>query len=88
MNGYSGAYMEARIFADMAKCRITGEPFSFPETTGCKTPTIAGIYILPRTTEKTYLLTRLMEQYQTTGLIKNEWNKKYSRAAKGWQNGF
>ncbi len=86
--GYSGAYMEARIFADMAKCRITGEPFSFPETTGCKTPTIAGIYILPRTTEKTYLLTRLMEQYQTTGLIKNEWNKKYSRAAKGWQNGF
>lgn len=83
--GYSGAYMEARIFADMAKCRITAEPFSFPETTGCKAPTVAGIYVLPQTTQKTYLLTRLMDQYQTAGLIKNEWNKKYSRAAKGWQ---
>ncbi len=86
--GYSGAYMEARIFADMAKCRITGEPFSFPETTGCKTPTVAGIYVLPRTDKKSYLLTDLMQQYRTTGLIKNEWRKKYNRAAKGWQSGF
>ena len=86
--GYSGAYMEARIFADMARCRITGEPFSFPESTGCKTPTVAGIYVLPQNTDKAYLLTRLMDQYQTTDLIKNDWNKKYSRAAKGWQNSF
>lgn len=84
--GYSGTYMEARIFADMAKCRITGEPFSFPETTGCKTPTTAGIYVLPQAGGETCLLTRLMEKYQTAGLIKNEWRKKYGRAAKGWQS--
>lgn len=27
--GYSGQYMEARIFADMAYCRIVGKPFTF-----------------------------------------------------------
>ena len=86
--GYSGAYMEARIFADMARCRITGEPFSFPQTTGCKTPTVAGIYVLPQSTGKSYLLSRLLDQYHTTDLIKNDWNKKYNRAAKGWQSRF
>lgn len=45
--GYNGKYMEARIFADMAKCLLTGEPFSFPETTGCKTPTVGGILVRP-----------------------------------------
>ena len=45
--GYSGKYMEARIFADMAKCLITQEPFSYPETTGCHTPTIGGILVHP-----------------------------------------
>ena len=82
--GYSGEYMEARIFADMAYCRIIGEPFSFPETTGCRAPTVAGIYVLPHT-EKKYLITDLFDRYQTAGLIDNDWNKKYSRAAKGWQ---
>ena len=82
--GYSGEYMEARIFADMAYCRITGEPFSFPETTGCRTPTVAGIYVLPETGKK-YLLEDLFDRYQTAGLIFNEWHKRYSRAAKGWR---
>jgi len=82
--GYSGEYMEARIFADMAYCRIIGEPFSFPETTGCKSPTVAGIYTLPQTGKK-YLLTSLLERYQTKNLINNDWHKKYNRAAKGWQ---
>lgn len=45
--GYSGQYMEARIFADMAKCRLTNEAFSYPQTTGCKIPTIGGIIALP-----------------------------------------
>lgn len=45
--GYNGKFMEARIFADMAKCYLTGEPFSFPETTGCKTPTVGGIRTTP-----------------------------------------
>lgn len=45
--GYNGQYMEARIFADMAKCRLTNEPFSFPETTGCTKPTVGGIIVKP-----------------------------------------
>ena len=45
--GYNGQYMEARIFADMAKCCLTREPFSFPSTTGCQTPTIGGIIARP-----------------------------------------
>ena len=45
--GYNGQYMEARIFADMAKCLLCNEPFSYPETTGCKTPTIGGIIAQP-----------------------------------------
>lgn len=45
--GYNGKYMEARIFADMAKCRLNNEPFSTPYTTGCKTPTIGGIIAVP-----------------------------------------
>ena len=83
--GYSGEYMEARIFADMAYCRIIGEPFSYPETTGCKKPTVAGIYVLPQT-GKSYLLNDLFNHYKTTDLIDNDWHKKYNRAAKGWQN--
>ena len=45
--GYNGKYMEARIFADMAKCLLTQEPFSYPETTGCKSPTVGGILVYP-----------------------------------------
>lgn len=45
--GYNGKYMEARIFADMAKCFLTKEPFSYPETTGCIRPTVGGIMALP-----------------------------------------
>ena len=45
--GYNGKYMEARIFADMAKCKLTNEPFSFPSTSGCKNPTIGGIVVYP-----------------------------------------
>lgn len=45
--GYNGKFMEARIFADMAKCLLTKEPFSYPETTGCKKPTIGGLLVHP-----------------------------------------
>lgn len=45
--GYNGQYMEARIFADMAKCCLTKEPFSYPSTTGCKKPTVGGIIARP-----------------------------------------
>lgn len=45
--GYNGQYMEARIFADMAKCCLTQEPFSYPSTTGCQKPTVGGIIAKP-----------------------------------------
>lgn len=45
--GYNGQYMEARIFADLARCKLTNEPFTFPETTGCTNATIAGIIVTP-----------------------------------------
>lgn len=46
--GISGKYMEARIFADMAKCFLKQEAFTFPATTGCKSPTICGTIAQPR----------------------------------------
>ena len=46
--GFSGQYMEARLFADAAVKRIMGEPFSRPETTGCRTPTVLGIIRFPK----------------------------------------
>ncbi len=45
--GISGKYMEARIFADMAKCFLASEPFTIPSTTGCKSPTICGVLAHP-----------------------------------------
>ena len=59
--GYSGKYMEARIFADLAYCKIIGEPFTYPETTGCLTPTIAGIWRYPGETTKSSLWNRAVK---------------------------
>ena len=83
--GYSGQYMEARIFADMAYCRIVGKPFTFPETTGCRHPVVGGIYVLPSSGES-FLLTRLLDDCGTTGLNMNIPSPKFwNRAVKGWQ---
>ncbi|MBP5399564.1 MAG: anhydro-N-acetylmuramic acid kinase [Alphaproteobacteria bacterium] len=45
--GFSAQYMEARVFADMARCKLNNLPYSTPQTTGCKTPTICGIIAYP-----------------------------------------
>lgn len=63
--GYSGQYMEARIFADMAYCKIINEPFSHPETTGCKSPTLAGVYCYPNSGEKPKLWNRAAKGWQS-----------------------
>lgn len=81
--GFSGEYMEARIFADMAYCKIVGQPFSLPSTTNCKKPTVGGVYVLPAA-PKNDLLMRLLRQYGNPALPESNvqlWN----RAAKGWQ---
>ncbi len=46
--GYDSKYMEARIFADMAKCFVSNEPFTTPDITGCKSPTVCGIMVCPK----------------------------------------
>lgn len=84
--GFSGEYMEARIFADMACCKILNRPFSLPETTGCRTPTVGGIYVLPDGGGD-YLLTELLQRCGNPA--RPEKNPLlWSRAAKGWQKSF
>ena len=50
--GYNSKYMEARIFADMAKCFVLKQPFSIPSVTGCKKPTKCGIMVKPNGNNK------------------------------------
>ena len=84
--GFSGEYMEARIFADLACCKILNRPFSLPETTGCRTPTVGGIYVLPDGGGD-YLLTELLQRCGNPA--RPEKNPLlWSRAAKGWQKSF
>ena len=55
----NGTYTEARIFADAAYRFILNEPFTFPETTGVRKPTVCGVYCLPQV-QKDYALIREM----------------------------
>lgn len=41
--GWDGDSMEAEGFAYMAVRSLLGEPYSFPTTTGCPTPTVGGV---------------------------------------------
>lgn len=85
--GYDGTYMEARIFADMAYCRIRGEPFSFPEGTGCASPTVAGVCAFPENGGG--LLKSLLKEYGTERIkgqkLAEDSSRLYNRAVKGWQ---
>ena len=77
--------MEARIFADMAYCRIVGKPFTFPESTGCRQPVVGGIYVLP-SGDGNFLLTALLKTYGTADLNMTDKAPKYwNRAVKGWR---
>lgn len=50
--GYSAQYMEARIFADLAYCKMNNIPFTTPEITGCKVPTVCGIWCHPHSPQQ------------------------------------
>ncbi len=87
--GFSGQYMEARLFADAAVCRIMGEPFSRPETSGCKSPTVLGILRFPE--DKPELASEALKQwlskYQSANLTLDKprvFDGRWSRAARGW----
>lgn len=45
--GFDGTMMEARIFADLARCRIIGRPFTTAQTTGVKQPVVCGVMAYP-----------------------------------------
>ena len=50
--GISGQYMEARIFADLARCYFEKIPFCYPKITGCRQPTVCGICCRPGDNDK------------------------------------
>ncbi len=86
--GFSGQYMEARLFADAAVCRIMGEPFSLPETTGCKSPTVLGILRYPdnKHEQASQNLKQWLSKYNSANLTidKPVFDGRWSRAAHGW----
>lgn len=87
--GFDGTVMEARIFADMARCRLTGKPFSTPQTTGANKACIAGIVRYPyqdsskaTNTFKSWLL-----YYNTEDINLDDpsrFDPRWSRASSGW----
>lgn len=81
--GFSGEYMEARIFADMAYTKIINRPFSKPEISGCRQPTVDGVFVLPKDNKK-HLLQELLSRYNNPAQPENRPLLR-SRAAKGWQ---
>lgn len=88
--GFDSTAMEARIFADAAVCRVKGEPFTNPNTTGCKTPTICGIVRFPGDTidNATPNLRRWLEKYNSlnrTADFATGDAQSWSRASAGWQ---
>ena len=87
--GFSGQYMEARLFADAAVCRIKGEAFSRPATTGCKSPTVLGILRFPQNKPElaSERLRMWLSKYQSGALTLDKpevFDRRWSRAARGW----
>jgi len=87
--GFSGQAMEARIFADMAVCRVKGEFFTDKEITGVHKPAICGIIRYPgaEKTNATENLREWLRHYQSETLTPDNpkiFDNRWSRAAAGW----
>ncbi len=84
--GFSGQYMEARLFADAAVSRIKGVPFTRPQTTGCCTPTVLGIIRFPQQSEQQKVKEWLKKNKSTNLTLDNPkiFDGRWSRAAAGW----
>lgn len=88
--GFDGTAMEARIFADAARCRITGEPFTQPATTGVSKPTVAGVIRFPdrEDNKATPNLTSWLAQYGTRDSTVDDikvFDSRWNRAVAGWR---
>ncbi len=89
--GFSGQFMEARLFADAAVCRIQGEPFTRPETSGCRTATVLGIIRFPHGRKElaSKKLRNWLAEYSTTHLPVDApelFDGRWSRAVSGWHS--
>ncbi len=92
--GFSGQFMEARLFADAAVKRIMAEPFSRPETTGCKSPSILGLICFPQSKKEnaTPRIREWLARYDSMNagfkadLFK--FDPRWSRASGGWEKFF
>ncbi|MBY0551964.1 MAG: anhydro-N-acetylmuramic acid kinase [Candidatus Obscuribacterales bacterium] len=88
--GFDSTAMEARIFADAAVARVKGEPFTSPDTTGCRAATVCGILRFPggdinnATANLKGWLNSHNSLNRTSDFATGE-AQGWSRAAAGWQ---
>lgn len=87
--GFDGQVMEARIFADMARCRLLGKAFSTPDTTGAHRPVVGGIIRFPdQDVTKASALVRHILKASGSGAITLDnpeiFDPRWSRASAGW----
>ena len=87
--GFDPTAMEARIFADAAVCRVRGEPFTRPETTGVTNPTVCGIIRFPdgERSRATPALRAWLDYFGTEGATfdpPGTFDGRWSRASAGW----
>ncbi len=89
--GFSGQFMEARIFADAAVCRVKAVPFTRPETTGCKAPTLLGIIRFPHAQPQraSRNLQQWLDEHNSLHLTPDNpeiFDGRWSRAVAGWRS--
>ena len=83
--GFDGQSMEARIFADAAFSRVTGRPFTLPETTRAASPTHCGVFSFPNR-DRSSISERLLDLLgdREVPVSSNGVERKWSRASNGW----
>lgn len=87
--GFDGQVMEARIFADMARCRLMGIAFSTPDITGATRPVVSGIIRFPQKKPQnaTQVVRTMLEKDGIRDLTLDRpdiFDARYSRACAGW----
>lgn len=86
--GFSSQFMEARLFADAAVCRIKGIPFTRPQTTNCRTPTVLGIIRYPQQSDQ-HKVKEWLKKYKSANLTLDNpkiFDGRWSRAVSGWKS--
>lgn len=88
--GFDGTAMEARIFADAAFCRIIGEHFSTPGTTGVKHPVVLGIIRFADldSNNSSSTVQEWLTEFHSSHLTMDDgriFDPRWSRASAGWK---